>query len=615
MKNPKPKDDPIPMKSIVTPEANRDEEEKNNNAFPKSEPVKVFAKTSMVASLSDFPGFFNKKFNLTAYQKQRENSRERSRSPERIYVPHQVKGNGIPEDEIQRMQFISRIFKDEKFQKYYKQKPKKKEASFDRMIDYIVNYGKHHTPLEAAMMAFYFVCHFLKYDYNAKKKKTDNKYEQKYKTVYERGLALALGFTNLFEHCLKRLEIKFKHIEGYCRTIPKEQWFNFCEKQDGKPVKVDVSKSASVLINNPALQSRKSDVVNHCWNAIFVKGRWYFVDAMFGAGGVIEVDKQPTSDEPPVDLDTYFNPYYFMVPPELLICTHKPSEDLWQFTHKTLTTKQFLSQKLISYSDFYKSIYSSECELLTHPHPYFRMTTKDTLIIKLRVPNSVVEGDLLKASGNTKIAEIKYSFDEDNNIFSLEPVFPGEGEYIVHISSRLLTSTDLLYWPLVDYRVKVQDQATFDHFEKYKNVKSKSEKPKMEDVVLPQISRTSKSFYQPKIISDYDKIFPSKINKKICYDNENFHLIEPKTTTLRKGVTFKFKLRIKASNVALLDGSKWTFLRKTEEGIYEGLKEIETDNVSICCVRNKNVFTEVIKFKVHKERSILSKSVALKKGK
>ena len=49
-------------------------------------------------------------------------------------------------------------------------------------------------------------------------------------------------------------------------------------------------------------------------------------------------------------------------------------------------------------------------------------------------------------------------------------------------------------------------------------------------------------------------------------------------------------------------------LKKTEEDIYEGIKEIETDNVSICCLRNKNVFTEVIKFMIYKDRSILSKN-------
>ena len=85
--------------------------------------------------------------------------------------------------------------------------------------------------------------------------------------------------------------------------------------------------------------------------------------------------------------------------------------------------------------------------------------------------------------------------------------------------------------------------------------------------------------------------------------------MEPRTKILRKGIKFKFKIKIKgANNVHLLDGNHWIQLKRTEPDVYEGIKEIETDNVSICCIRNKNVFTEVIKFMIHKDRSILSKS-------
>ena len=127
---------------------------------------------------------------------------------------------------------------------------------------------------------------------------------------------------------------------------------------------------------------------------------------------------------------------------------------------------------------------------------------------------------------------------------------------------------------------------------------------------MPKLTHSTSQFIsQPKIISDYSRILPSKTNKIICYDNQDFHLIEPRTKILRKGVIFKFKIKIKgATNVSLLDGNHWTPFRRTEEDIYEGHKEIETDNVSICCLRNKNVYTEVIKFMIYKDRSILSKT-------
>ena len=73
----------------------------------------------------------------------------------------------------------------------------------------------------------------------------------------------------------------------------------------------------------------------------------------------------------------------------------------------------------------------------------------------------------------------------------------------------------------------------------------------------------------------------------------------------------KFKIKLKgAHSVFLLDGNKWTFLKKTEDNIFEGQKEIKTENVSICCLKNKNVFTEVFRFKI-KKKIYLSKSFGL----
>ena len=199
--------------------------------------------------------------------------------------------------------------------------------------------------------------------------------------------------------------------------------------------------------------------------------------------------------------------------------------------------------------------------------------------------------------------------------YIFEPVFPGIVEFLLFINSRPIVSNDMTYSTLFDYRIKVCIPLNYIYFEKYKLIKNnnndnnKMKEKRNDSLLLPKLS-TSQVILQPKIIQDYSKILPSKTNKVICYDNQDFHLIEPRTKILRKGIKFKFKIRIKgASNVSLLDGNHWTPLKRTEEDIYEGEKEIETDNVSICCLRNKNVYTEVIKFMIYKDRSILSKSV------
>ena len=95
----------------------------------------------------------------------------------------------------------------------------------------------------------------------------------------------------------------------------------------------------------------------------------------------------------------------------------------------------------------------------------------------------------------------------------------------------------------------------------------------------------------------------------MCYDNEGFYLLEPRSGFIRKGVVTKFRVRIKgASNASILDGHKLINLKRKEDDVYEGQKMLETDNVSICCLRGKNVFTEVFKFRPRKNKYELSHS-------
>ena len=82
--------------------------------------------SDLLARLTKFDGFYNKKFNLTSYSKMREESRSRSKSPERIYLPTKLKGNGIPNDIIPRIEFIKEKVKSAHFQDYFSECPKKK---------------------------------------------------------------------------------------------------------------------------------------------------------------------------------------------------------------------------------------------------------------------------------------------------------------------------------------------------------------------------------------------------------------------------------------------------------------------------------------------------------
>ena len=553
---------------------------------------------------------FDKRFNLTKYKNFNEKSL--SHSLEKIIKPHKIRGNGIPINILERIKLFRNIFFSEKFKKYYEKRPMKKEDTFEEVTDYIINFRKNNSELESAMMAFYFVCHEIKYMKNTKN--INMKYlknNQKPENVFESKRALSIGFTNIFEYLLKKMEIKFKHIEGNCKLIPKNNYKYIINTNLNINTKVNSNSQEKEYKNELFLP-------NHCWNAIYINREWYFVDTLLGSGGVdlIEIKTQLYQEETNgSDFDFNFNPYYFMIPPYYLIITHRPSEDLWQFTEKTITLKQFINSDYDDYGPFYKGVYLNNIEFLSHDNPLIKISSKDTLLIKLRLKNSLLGGDIYNSKGKNKISDLKYTYDESTDIYIFEPSFPSNGDYILRITSRSLSSTDLVYWPLIDYVVKVQDAINFSYFDKYKlRLKTISgSKDINKEIMLPKLNKTINNFYQPKIISDYMKVFPSKKNKKICYDNEGFNLIEPKTHYIKKGTTVKFKIRMKsAASIAILDGNKLFYLKKTERNIYEGEKEIKTDNVCICCLRGKNLLTEVFRFKQFKEKSVDSKMFLIK---
>ena len=632
----------------------------NYNFRTISSDMKKYNPSSTLPAFSDFKGFYNKKFNLTNYKIERENSRSRSRSPERIYQEHKPRGNGIPTDALDRIIYLGNILKKDTFQKYYSTRPQRKTAEINEVCDYIIKFRKTHSELESAMMAFYFVCHEIKYDGNyfqlinsennviKKQKKIKNlRVSQKPENVFKKGRALSTGFTNLFELLLKKMEIKYKHIEGYCKLIPsnnivhtssllfpnlkiqvknsnnnRNEKNNFTTRyntsKNNLNSKIKTFKSTMNLTKRKNTENDENNLpINHCWNAIYIRGEWYFVDTLLGSGGIagekIDSVNNPNDKKFCEDSDIFFNPFYFMPLPKYLIMTHRPKEDIWQFVDKTMTPTQFVNKNYPDIAQFYRGVYQYNVELLTHKYPIIDMNIKDNLTIELRLKKAVLQSDLFDINGKTKIGDVKYSYAEAKNIFIFEPSFPSSGEYLIKVKCRSLTSTDLIYWPLIDYVVKAHGKLVgFSHFDKYKKVKTIENKDLFDkkqtmSMTLPKLNATQ-IINRPKIISDYSNFLHSRFNKKICYDNEGFFLIEPRIPYLKKGNIVKFKVVVKgANNVTLLDGNHWFSLKKIDKDTFEGEKNIKTDNVSICCLKGRNIFTEVYKFKFAKEKSVDTK--------
>lgn len=655
-----------------------DEEEKNfrrkgaylSNTYQEFSSGKK--KLPELSYFANFQGFYNKKFNLTSFRKEREDSRSRSRSPERIINPHKMKGNGIPKDIVARIKLFGKIFDSSKFKNFLKTNiTKNKNVEFNEICEKIINFSKKHSQLQGIMMAYYFICNYISYDYTFLQRNDDYKKTQSIEHIFKFKRALSLGYTNLFETFMKKLDVKCKHIEGYCKLLPDREIYmayNNSRNNNSSYMRNNTSvyntkdnfntnKNSSVVftlhnnssvINNRVFEASKTlsklnfytdfetendltNYVNHCWNAIFYKGEWYFVDTVLGSCNFdkskVQSDSEMNSSNNSSNniiymseesKDTNFNPFFFMTSPEYMINSHLPGNDSWQMIPKFCTLKQFLSKRVIDYAKFFKGLYKYDVELLTHQSPFIQTNLKEKLIIQLKLFSYLVEAHLYDSTGHHKISEVKFLTDRKNGIVSIEPIFPKIGEYILKMNIRTINSTDLIYKPFLDYVILVGNNLSFNHFEKYKKLKIRSDKiddglflPKIHDSNLNLNKKGNNTISQGRIITDYNKVFPSRSNKVICYDSEGFVLIEPKTIYIRKGTVTKFKLRIKgAHSVFLLDGNKWTFLKKVEENTFQGQKEIKTDNVSVCCLKNKNVFTEVFRFKT-KKKMFLSKSFGL----
>ena len=93
---------------------------RSNNTRPFSNTSNRLIKNNnlKLTFAKEFTGFFNKKFDLTLYKKNRDNSRAKSKSQKKIIL-HQKRGNGIPNNIIDRITFLGKKFNEPKFVKYY----------------------------------------------------------------------------------------------------------------------------------------------------------------------------------------------------------------------------------------------------------------------------------------------------------------------------------------------------------------------------------------------------------------------------------------------------------------------------------------------------------------
>ena len=481
-------------------------------------------------------------------------------SQKKMIFKHRGLIPGIPNDLLSRLKLIFNIFKNPKFVKYVKKAPPKR-VGLEAITEYLWEYNKDHSHLlEFYAIFFYYLCINIKYDI-----KEMNKNERNLNVIFKNGFANSLQFCKLFEFMCKKNFLRIKRIEGFCKSKELPYY----------------KKGSDVL------------KVNHYWNAIYINKEWYFCDLTFGSGGIKNRKES---------IKQYFSPYYFLTPADNLIETHRPIDDMWQMTTKIIPPNQFSNSKvLVNTGEFYKQVFENPMTLVTHKYPLIKCENKP-ISIQIGIKECAIQAFLYHLNNKNKVSEVKFGFNTEDSIFTLEPTFPSNGEYWLEIFFREFSSNEVQYLPLIKYKIIVDDsqEKYFENLKKQKIINSQKEKllkefknKRPKSVKIPNIS---------KVLISREQITFTRKQTKICLDNEGAYLISPNSNNIKIGQINNFKVKVPNSeSVCVLDGREWNYLKRNrkDKNIWFGNIEIKNENILILSVKENKIFTEVFQLKAH----------------
>lgn len=479
---------------------------------------------------------------------------------------------GIPNDLLPRLKLVFSIFKNPSLEGYVEKAPSKMQNTIMPISEYLWEYKTDckYNDLDKYAIFFYYLCTKIQYDIEKK-----NKDEKDLEIIFKSGYANSLQFCKLFEYMCKKHLLRVKHISGFCKS------------KELPHFKIGTN----------------SNRINHHWNAIYINSKWYFCDLTFGSGG-IKPRGQFKKD--------YFNPFYFLTPPDTLIETHRPIDDLWQLSTKIIPSNQFSAKKEILFGDFYKQVYDYNINLVSHDFPiiHFDYCNKP-LNIKLGLKEMAIQANLYFHNFRNKISDVKFSFDDKKKIFSLEPIFPENGEYWLEILFREFSSNENQYLPLINYKIIVDDsqEKYFENLKKQKIMQEQKEKLLKE--LKKSRPKSVKLAFMSSTIIDRKDLINNKNQKCICLDNEGAYLISPQNNNIKIGQENNFKIKVPNSEgVCVLDGKNWNYLKrmKKDKNIWIGKIIINNENILILSMKDNSLYTEVFQLKAQNVTSNLLRS-------
>ena len=475
---------------------------------------------------------------------------------------------GIPNELMPRLNLVFSLFKNHEIQSFIDKAPSKMQNDIQTIGNYLYNFKTKNkfNELDKYSIFFYYLCNKLQYDV-----KGINKDKKDLEEVFTSGYANSLQFCKIFELMCKKHLLKVKHISGFCKSKVTPYY----------KVGTDCS------------------IINHHWNAIYINQKWYFCDLTFGSGGI-----KPRGEFK----KNYFNPFYFLTLPDILIETHRPADEIWQLTTKIIPMKQFSMKREILFGEFYKQVYEHNIHLISHEFPiiHFNYCNKP-LTIQLGLKEMAIQSNLYLHNFRNKISDIKFNFNDKTDVFSLEPVLPENGDYFVEILYREFTSNETQYLPLINYKIIVDDsqEKYFENLKKQKILQVNKDKM-IKEMKKNRPKSMRMAFMSGTIIEKKDLL---KIKtQKICLDNEGAYLMTPSNNSVKIGQENSFKIKVpNSAGVCVLDGRNWNYLKrkKNDKNTWFGKVMINNPNVLILSMKDNSLFTEVFQLKAKNATSDL----------
>jgi transglutaminase/protease-like cytokinesis protein 3 len=168
---------------------------------------------------------------------------------------------------------------------------------------------------------------------------------------------------------------------------------------------------------------------NHSWNAVWLGGRWNFVDVTWSAGY-----EDPTSGRWIARL----NEYFYKTPPDVFITSHYPVNPIWQLLSHPISEAQFFAEP-IYYPAYFDQNYSLE------------QSQKGNL----RITKNTIRLEFISLPEDTPIY---YSFDGQTSIRPVKSVLKNNNDnYEVVIPAKKGKYKQLTLYtqftPILDFKI------------------------------------------------------------------------------------------------------------------------------------------------------------------